>query len=171
MRNRRKSAPAAKAPPVVRIATRGGPFEGVNRPTIKNRATKMMESLGLGGVELSIAFVKDDEIHTLNREYRSKDKPTDVLSFPMKEGRATWTDGELLGDVIISVDTARRQAKKRRRPLLDETTMLLAHGLLHLLGYDHETDDEEREMTAKTRDLERAAAARVGGAAPGQRGV
>ena len=67
---------------------------------------------------------------------------------------------EVLGDVVISVDTARRQAASRRRPLLDELTLLLAHGLLHLLGYDHETDAEEAEMNAATRDLVAAASRR-----------
>jgi len=66
----------------------------------------------------------------------------------------------LLGDVIVSIDTAARQAAERDRPLLDEITMLLGHGLLHLLGYDHKTDAEEREMTDLTRELEAAAASR-----------
>jgi probable rRNA maturation factor len=130
----------------------------------------MLAHLGLDGAELSIALVDDATIRTLNRDYRDKDKPTDVLAFAMEEGEPS-PDGRgarppavapvrVLGDVIVSIDTASRQANKRRRPLLDEVTMLLAHGLLHLLGHDHQTDREEREMVAKTRELERAAAAR-----------
>jgi probable rRNA maturation factor len=68
-----------------------------------------------------------------------------------------------LGDVILSVETARRQAEANQRTLLAELTMLLAHGLLHLLGYDHKTDAEEREMVEATKALERAADARAGG--------
>jgi probable rRNA maturation factor len=84
---------------------------------------------------------------------------------------AAWRG--ILGDVILSVETAGRQARQRGRPLLDELTMLLGHGLLHLLGYDHRTDGEEEEMTAMTRELEAAAAARTttrraSGHAPGR---
>lgn len=148
----------------VAVCTRGGPFDGVSTATVKRRADKMLASLGLGGAEVSIALVDDATIHELNRDYRDKDKPTDVLAFAMEEGEPAPAAGgpRLLGDVIVSVDTAAKQARKRRRPLLDEITMLLAHGLLHLLGYDHQTDEEEREMLAKTRELESAAAARAG---------
>jgi probable rRNA maturation factor len=119
----------------------------------------MLAHLGLGAVELSIALVDDATIHGLNRTYRHKDRPTDVLAFPLLTPVPAAPAG-LLGDVIVSVETARRQAARRRRPLLDELTMLLAHGLLHLLGHDHRTDAQEREMTARTRALEAAAAAR-----------
>jgi probable rRNA maturation factor len=147
---------------VVRVCTQGGPFAGVSAATMKRRAARMLELLGLGGAELSVALVDDEVIHALNRDYRKKDKPTDVLAFAMEEGEAAPRGGgaRVLGDVILSVDTARRQAAERRRPLLDELTMLLAHGLLHLLGYDHRTDKEERRMTAKTHELEQAGAAR-----------
>jgi probable rRNA maturation factor len=140
----------------VRVCTQGGPFAGASPATVKRRADKMLASLGLTGAELSVALVDDAAIHALNRDYRRKDKPTDVLAFAMEEGEPSpRTNGaRVLGDVIVSIDTARRQAKSRRRPLLDELTMLLAHGLLHLLGYDHQTDEEEREMVARTRELE-----------------
>lgn len=135
----------------------------------------MLAHLALRGVELSVALVDDPTIHELNRTYRRKDKPTDVLAFPMidrsgstgkKRGPRGPIDPSewrgLLGDVIVSIDTAARQADERGRPLLDEITMLLGHGLLHLLGYDHKTDAEEREMTSLTRELEAAAATRGG---------
>jgi probable rRNA maturation factor len=133
----------------------------VSAATTRRRAEKMLAHLTLGAVELSIALVDDATIRELNRTYRHKDKPTDVLAFPM--------DDRVLGDVIISIDTARRQAKQRRRPLLDELTMLLGHGLLHLLGYDHRTDAEERQMTSQTRALEAAAGARGNPAATARR--
>ena len=109
----------------------------------------------------------DAGIHALNQTYRHKDKPTDVLAFPLQELAPLHTlpappEG-LLGDVILSIETARKQAKQHRRPLLGELTMLLAHGLLHLLGYDHQTDAEERDMTVRTRTLEAAAGARSRG--------
>jgi probable rRNA maturation factor len=121
----------------------------------------MVASLELGAVEVSIALVDDPTIRELNCSYRGYDKPTDVLAFALREGEAfAPVDEEPLGDVIVSVPTARRQAASRRRPVLDEVTMLVAHGLLHLLGYDHATKAEEKVMTAKTRELELAAVAR-----------
>lgn len=157
---------------MVSVTSRGGPFPGTSPATLRRRAEKMLAHLRLRGVELSIALVDDATIHELNRTYRGKDKPTDVLAFPLDEGDEAGPAGgaatgrRLLGDVILSADTALRQARRRRRPLLDELTMLLGHGLLHLLGYDHQTDAEEREMTARTRELEAAARARLAPAAP-----
>ena len=142
------------------MSTRGGPFAGVSAGVVQRRALKMLRHLGLGAVELSVALVDDPTIHALNRTYRHKNKPTDVLAFPLQDPVPARVEG-LLGDVIVSIDTARRQAGKHRRPLLAELTMLLAHGLLHLLGHDHRTDAEEREMTARTRELEAIAAARA----------
>ena len=81
--------------------------------------------------DFSVVLTNDKEIHILNREYRKKDKATDVLSFPSNVQ-------SYLGDLIISVDTARIQAKEYGVSLLDELTRLIVHGLLHLLGYDHE---------------------------------
>lgn len=146
---------------VVRVTTQGGPFAGVSPAVMRRRAEKMLRSRALSAVELSVALVGDAAIRELNRAYRKKNKPTDVLAFPLQElDRGRGRPSGLLGDVILSIDTARRQAKQHRRSLLDELTMLLAHGLLHLLGYDHRTDAEEHEMTAETRLLEAAARAR-----------
>jgi len=128
----------------------------------------MLRHLGLRRVELSVALVTDEQIRELNKTFRHKNKPTDVLAFPM-----TALDGTslgdvvgastllLLGDVVVSIDTARRQAARRRRSLLHELTMLLAHGVLHLLGYQHGSDAEERTMTLRTRELETAAKRRA----------
>jgi rRNA maturation RNase YbeY len=90
--------------------------------------------------ELSIALVGDAEIQALNARYRRKNYPTDVLSFPADEKAAHV---RLLGDVVISVDKARRQAKERGRTLEDEMAVLLIHGILHLMGYDHERSAKE----------------------------
>ncbi len=152
-----------KGPALVRVTTQGGPFAGASAATIRRRAGKMLAHLRLRGVELSIALVDDPTIRALNRAYRHKDKPTDVLAFPLDEGKPGAGGGAgpaLLGDVIVSIETARKQARRHRRTLLAEMTMLLAHGLLHLLGHDHRTDAEEREMTGRTRELEAAARAR-----------
>ena len=100
--------------------------------------------------ELSILLCDDPTIHGLNREYRDKDRPTDVLAFSMREGEGGALHAHLLGDVVISMDTARRQAEEHGRTIVAEVTFLLAHGLLHLLGYDHRTRVEERRMSART---------------------
>jgi probable rRNA maturation factor len=124
-------------------------------------ARVMLAELELGTSELSILLTSDEGIRLLNREHRGKDRPTDVLSFPQNEFRRPLVPRRgqnlaVLGDVILSIDTAARQARGRRRPLLDEIRFLLAHGLLHLLGYDHATLEEKKVMTARTRALVRA---------------
>jgi probable rRNA maturation factor len=120
----------------------------------------MLDALDLSTAELSIALTDDGEIHELNRVFRRRDRPTDVLAFAMREAPSSG-DGperEILGDVVISVPTARRQASRRGRTLEHEVRVLLAHGLLHLVGYDHETAKQARVMGAKTRAMCRAAA-------------
>jgi len=117
----------------------------------------MLSALELSDAELSILLCDDATIHVLNREHRRKNKPTDVLAFAMREAKAGAWQAGVLGDVVISLDTAARQAERHDRTLWDEVTMLLAHGLLHLLGFDHQTRAEERRMTART-DLLCAAA-------------
>jgi probable rRNA maturation factor len=124
----------------------------------------MLRCLDLSRAELSVSVTDDREIRELNRVFRHRDRATDVLAFAMREGEAltaqTELDAEVLGDVVISVETARRQASKRRRPLDAELLMLLAHGLLHLVGYDHQTNPQEAVMTAQTERLCRAATMR-----------
>jgi probable rRNA maturation factor len=118
--------------------------------TVRGLALQMLETLGMTECELSILLCDDAQIQELNREHRGKDKPTDVLAFPqhedLKEGHAP-PDG-LLGDVAISIDTAAAQARSRRDSLQNEVTVLLAHGLLHLVGYDHQSDAQEARMNA-----------------------
>jgi probable rRNA maturation factor len=107
--------------------------------------------------EVGLRLTSDAEIRALNRDYRAKDKPTDVLAFAQREGPGGALHPELLGDLVISLDTARRQA---RRGLYAELLHLASHGLCHLLGYDHRTDDEERVMNARAAQLRRVATAR-----------
>jgi probable rRNA maturation factor len=114
----------------------------------------MLSALHERGAELSVMLTDDVSIHVLNAKHRRKNKPTDVLAFPMDtEGVSPKGAVRLLGDVVISLDTAGRQAKAHRHPLLTEVTLLLAHGLLHLVGYDHRTDKEERVMNAEAARL------------------
>lgn len=105
--------------------------------------------------EVDITIVDDEEIHTLNREYRNVDRPTDVLSFALDEGEEDepeLIDGpeeHLLGDIIISAETAQRQGEEFGHGLEREIVYLAVHGLLHLLGYDHMTDGDKKIMRAK----------------------
>lgn len=117
------------------------------------RARKVMSLLGHGRSELSISLVDDVQIRELNRDHRGKDRATDVLSFSLVEGDHADFRGNLLGDVVISLDTARRQARERHRSLDEETARLMIHGVLHLLGHDHEEDDEYQRMRAEERRL------------------
>jgi probable rRNA maturation factor len=113
---------------------------------------------GRADYEVSVRLVGDAAIHALNRDYRGKSRPTDVLAFAQREGPGGSLHPGVLGDVVISVDTARRQA---RRGLYRELLHLASHGLCHLLGYDHRDDAEERTMNARAAAL-RAEAARRG---------
>ena len=115
------------------------------------RLQRAMQAAGEGDSELSLSLVDDDEIQVLNREWRREDHATDVLSFSLSEGEApNEIPGmpRLLGDIVISVETAARQANEAERPLDAELLHLAVHGLAHLLGYDHATPDEERIMFA-----------------------
>ena len=135
------------------LQTRGLEVRPVRREQLIWRAEAMLDALELGDSELSILLCSDSVIHELNRDYRGKDKPTDVLAFAMWEGESPSPDRTLLGDVVISVPTAARQARERDRPIVAEVTFLLAHGLLHLVGYDHQTRREEQEMNRETERL------------------
>ncbi len=102
--------------------------------------------------ELSILLTDDAAVQELNRQYRNTDAPTDVLSFAQAEGdtfaHPDAASALMLGDIIISIDTARRQAAEYAVTLQDEVAHLLVHGILHLLGYDHEVPDEADIMRA-----------------------
>lgn len=109
-------------------------------------------------LEVGFRLCGDAAIHALNRDYRGKDKPTDVLAFAMREGEGGELHPDVLGDVVISLDTAWRQAKvKTPAGLHDEVLFLASHGLCHLLGYDHQDDAQEAEMNARMAELRAAA--------------
>ncbi len=113
----------------------------VSAQKIKSKAIRILKLLHQDRAELSLALVGNQEIQKLNRRYRKKNGPTDVLSFPSGE---KLPQGEtLLGDVIISIEKAESQARERGRKLEMEIETLLIHGILHLLGYDHEVSAKE----------------------------
>jgi probable rRNA maturation factor len=101
-------------------------------------------------VELSVILVNDDKIHEINRDYRHIDRSTDVISFALEDSEQFYVEGmpRSLGDIFISVDHAKSQAAEYGHSLKREMCFLFTHGLLHLLGYDHMTEEEEKEMFA-----------------------
>lgn len=107
--------------------------------------------------ELSLVFTDDAAIQKLNAEWRGKDKPTNVLSFPAFPVAPGDPLPPMLGDIVLAYETVVREAAEENKPLENHITHLIIHGLLHLLGYDHETDEEAEEMEA----LERQALARL----------
>jgi rRNA maturation RNase YbeY len=122
---------------------------------VAGRGRRLLAALDLPDAELSLLLVSDAVMRRLNRDWRGADRPTDVLSFAQAEGPGSAPPG-LLGDVVISVDTARRQAAERAAPLGAELDRLLIHGVLHLLGYDHERSPAEaRRMQRRERALAR----------------
>jgi probable rRNA maturation factor len=127
-----------------------------DRRLLRSRAVKLLRALGLARRELSIVLLDDRAIAALNARYRGQDRPTDVLSFSLLEGENPERSGNLLGDVIVGLETAARQARRAHRGLDQEIARLLIHGTLHLLGYDHQSDEEAREMRREERRLWRA---------------
>jgi probable rRNA maturation factor len=112
---------------------------------------KVAEIENLPAVSVSLTLVDNQRIQEINKEYRQKDTDTDVLSFPLFENRSEWVqedweDSVQLGDIILSLPKANEQAKEYGHSLLREICFLVVHGFLHLLGYDHETETEEKEM-------------------------
>ncbi|MCS6886448.1 MAG: rRNA maturation RNase YbeY [Acidobacteriota bacterium] len=134
----------------------------INPAPIETFAQKVLERLGIPQANVCVVFVSDRKIQALNRRYRGKNTPTDVLSFSyvdclplQREHRPTINvaANEHLGDLVISVETAERQAATARLTFTNEVCKLIIHGILHLCGYDHESDDGE--MAALERTLRR----------------
>ena len=111
---------------------------------LKKVAQKVLEIVEQDQAELCLVLVGNAEIRKLNAQFRKKDYPTDVLSFPARDELPTGV--QLLGDVIISVEKAKEQAKARRRTLDEELVTLLIHGIVHLLGYDHERSPKDARI-------------------------
>jgi probable rRNA maturation factor len=126
---------------------------------------RLLAEIGEHGTSVSLTFVRDPEMRELNREHRGKDAPTDVLSFPLYSADAfdrsgatrplPWDDRaeRMLGDIVVSVDTARRQADEYDAPLAREVQRLLIHAVLHLAGHDHVEAGERAVMEAEERRL------------------
>jgi len=105
--------------------------------------------------ELSIVLADDGRVRELNRDYRNRDQPTNVLSFPADDENATHIPGRprMLGDVIVALETTEREARDSGKPLADHLAHLVVHGVLHLLGLNHRTEAEAETMEDKEREI------------------
>lgn len=121
---------------------------------LKSVIKTVLETEGLSlAYEVSITFVDKDEIHQLNKEFRNVDRPTDVLSFPMDTDFIVEGVDAMLGDIVICMDVAKEQANDLDHSLDREIMYLTCHSTLHLLGYDHMTDDEKKEMRSREKEV------------------
>jgi len=117
----------------------------------RQKAQAILDVLEYPEKELSVVLLDDPQIADLNQTYLKREGPTNVIAFPMQEGEYTDISPDLLGDVVISLDTAAREGRMAGIDVQTRTIELLVHGVLHLLGYDHEQDGEEaRRMEARS---------------------
>jgi probable rRNA maturation factor len=121
---------------------------------MRKKAQTILNALDCPDGELSILIVDDLQIEKLNREYLSRYGPTNVLAFPMREGDFEDLNPQLLGDIVISIETAAKEGSKMGIPMEERISELLVHGILHLFGYDHEVNEQDaHEMEKKSRQL------------------
>ena len=123
----------------------------IDKNKIIKCAGHVLNALGENEAELSLVLVNDMYIRNLNWKYRRKDSATDVLAFPMRDSRGL--SGVILGDVVISVETAKKEAKKRKKDFQDELDLYFVHGILHLLGYDDEKPHARKKMKLKEQEI------------------
>lgn len=127
----------------------------IDKIKIRRTILKLLKFLDCADKEVSLSFVSDETIQQLNNQYRNNNKPTDVLSFSLQEGEFGNINPDILGDIVISADTAMADAAKNGLSPEQEINFLIIHGLLHLLGYEHEntSKEEKKKMQAKQRKL------------------
>ncbi|MDX2439306.1 MAG: rRNA maturation RNase YbeY [Desulfobacterales bacterium] len=126
----------------------------LSKTKLQKRAQAILNALGSPEGELSILVVDDSEIKTLNKDYLKRSGPTNVIAFPMKEGDFADINPQLLGDVVISMETAGREALQSGITTEERFAQLLVHGILHLFGFDHETSEQDaRKMEKKSNEL------------------
>lgn len=137
------------------------PAEGELEAVLQRVADACLAELNVAALqppELGVTFTDDDCIAELNRQWRGRAGPTNVLSFPLVELTPGAEMPPMLGDIVIAFETVAREAQEQEKPFIDHLTHLLVHGLLHLVGYDHMNDDEAETMEAlERRILERLA--------------
>jgi len=126
----------------------------INKRKIRSQVTRLLTLLCCTNMEISITFVDDEAIQCINKQYLSKDRPTNVISFPLQEGEFSGINPDMLGDIVISVETASRDAYKGNLSFDEEILFLIIHGLLHLRGYNHENASKADAMKMKKKEKE-----------------
>jgi probable rRNA maturation factor len=140
--------------PAIDIAIEAGPWQAQQDEAVVTRAIEMAAGLSnhqTGGAELSVVLTDDASIRAINAQWRHKDEPTNVLSFPAPP--AMPGAPRLLGDIVIAHETTAREAKAEGKPFSDHLGHLAVHGFLHLLGYDHESDTDAEVMERLEREI------------------
>ncbi|MFC1842410.1 rRNA maturation RNase YbeY [Candidatus Dependentiae bacterium] len=128
----------------------------INTKKIENYITQILEIVGYNNFDIGIWFTTNETIKKYNKKYRNKNKPTDILSFPFypnlqpgEKIKVKSKDQQNLGDIIISLEYAKKDALKLGRPFYEHLKILLVHGICHLLGHTHETEKDYKKMHAK----------------------
>lgn len=124
----------------------------ISTDQMQKTARALLNALDRADAELSILVVDDRQIAAVNRQYLNRTGPTNVIAFPMQEGDCSGINPQLLGDVVISIETAEREAAVSGVTTEERFTELLIHGILHLLGYDHETNEADAAEMAEKSD-------------------
>jgi probable rRNA maturation factor len=126
----------------------------IRKRDLRKVARRILSVSGCPDAELSVVIADDAGIREINRDYLQRDRPTNVISFPMQEGEGGGINPLLLGDVVISAETAARDAAEAGIPFEHELWFLLLHGILHLLGFDHERGSAEEGLRMEAREQE-----------------
>jgi len=134
------------------LATNKQTVIDIDLPRIKRSSVKILRILESEDSELSLTFVDNAGIADINRQYLGRNYPTNVIAFSMNEGEFGDVNPDILGDIIISTETALRDAEAGDLSLEDELDYLIIHGVLHLLGYDHELPGEAKKMKEKEKE-------------------
>lgn len=120
--------------------------ETIDIKDIETLLNNTVKFLSIEEAIFNVIIVDDEKIHEINREYRNVDRPTDVISFALEDDKTMTSEVRILGDIYVSIDTARHQAYEYYNTEKEELRFLIIHGLLHLLGYDHMNESDEKEM-------------------------
>ena len=149
----RESMAARKKPMPIIIENRQKQIS-IDRPSVRKSMSRIMKHLNCSNKVISLLFVDDEEIREINRHYLSRDYPTNVISFSLTEGEFGDINPNILGDIVISAETAFKDAEKSGIAFNDELAFLMIHGVLHLLHYNHENAGEANTLTMKKKEQE-----------------
>ena len=137
----------------IQIENRQSKFK-IERRKLRGTVSRILKILDYADKEISIVLTDDESIKTLNRQYLGKNKTTNVISFSLREGEYGDINPQILGDVVISLDTAQKDALKNNLSFEEEIDFLLTHGILHLLGYNHENTSRDETIKMKQKEKE-----------------